>query len=595
MTFEGLQSDINGALDGGLTFAARIRLHRSGDDRRHRGHRPDPCRPSAVQPATPSRSRSTSPRSPSTGRARRRRSPFRGAALGRAELDGGGGADLVTRPRAERHSGRGRDRRGRGEDLLGEHGRHFSRHPVSTARISTAPASSSSSPPPRRQRPARALTAPGTWQSTRRRGACTGPMHSVTNANDGISYVSLDNITMGGRVSTGTLTSATRARPRARPRERPGLLDKHLGDTGHLLRAPASDNGNHGELGELQHHRQPWVSTDPRGSRWTSRPTPTGSTGPTARGPRGGRGSATPIRRPPRDARPDGTTAITGQSTASARTPGAVCGPRRSTRRPTGSTGRTRQLTRSPTRTWTAPAAAPTWRRDRRLPTAADGVTILKDPEPVSPPAVSGTTTVGSTLTCNAAASWAADAPNAGLYRMPASTVVRVDEGRQHDRRGDRLDPHPGLRRRVPLRAARRRTSPGRTRRRARPPERRRRARHRWWRRRRWQRRRGGGGGGDTTPARQRLRLRQDGGATKKNGTAKVPVDVPGAGELELSGQGHQDRLEQGRRRRGHRGPSRSSPNGKTKKKLKKKGKAKVTVEITFTPAGGEPNTEHRI
>jgi hypothetical protein len=51
-----------------------------------------------------------------------------------------------------------------------------------------------------------------------------------------------------------------------------------------------------------------------------------------------------------------------------------------------------------------------------------DGVSILKDPEPVSPPSVSGTAAVGSTLTCSPA-TWAADAPSGSLYRMPASTA----------------------------------------------------------------------------------------------------------------------------------------------------------------------------
>ena len=52
---------------------------------------------------------------------------------------------------------------------------------------------------------------------------------------------------------------------------------------------------------------------------------------------------------------------------------------------------------------------------------SADGVAILKDPEPVGPPSVTGTPETGSTLTCSVAA-WAPDQPNAGLYRVPEST-----------------------------------------------------------------------------------------------------------------------------------------------------------------------------
>ena len=51
-----------------------------------------------------------------------------------------------------------------------------------------------------------------------------------------------------------------------------------------------------------------------------------------------------------------------------------------------------------------------------------DGVTILRAPEPVSPPSVTGTPAVGSVLTCTAGA-WAPDQPNHALYRVPASTA----------------------------------------------------------------------------------------------------------------------------------------------------------------------------
>ncbi|MGH2961169.1 MAG: Ig-like domain-containing protein, partial [Solirubrobacterales bacterium] len=76
----------------------------------------------------------------------------------------------------------------------------------------------------------------------------------------------------------------------------------------------------------------------------------------------------------------------------------------------------------------------------------------------------------------------------------------------------------------------------------------------------------------------------------KKKGTATLPVAVPGAGALELagakvkpvtaeaSGAGEVD--------------LRVKAAGKARKKLKTKGKAKVAAEVTYTPDGGDPNTE---
>jgi hypothetical protein len=76
----------------------------------------------------------------------------------------------------------------------------------------------------------------------------------------------------------------------------------------------------------------------------------------------------------------------------------------------------------------------------------------------------------------------------------------------------------------------------------------------------------------------------------KKKGTATVPIDVPGAGDLELAGKkvkpeesqaggaGEVDLLVKAK--------------GKAKKKLKRKGKAKVALEVTFSPSGGDPATQ---
>jgi hypothetical protein len=82
-------------------------------------------------------------------------------------------------------------------------------------------------------------------------------------------------------------------------------------------------------------------------------------------------------------------------------------------------------------------------------------------------------------------------------------------------------------------------------------------------------------------------------GKTKKNkqkGTARLTVDVPGAGELGLAGKGLKP-------------ASVNAPGagqvslavkakGKARKALRRKGKKKLTPSVTFTPTGGTANTE---
>jgi hypothetical protein len=50
-----------------------------------------------------------------------------------------------------------------------------------------------------------------------------------------------------------------------------------------------------------------------------------------------------------------------------------------------------------------------------------DGVAILRHPEPVSPPMIGGTPSIGSTMTCTAGI-WAPDQPNAALYRSGSTS-----------------------------------------------------------------------------------------------------------------------------------------------------------------------------
>jgi hypothetical protein len=79
----------------------------------------------------------------------------------------------------------------------------------------------------------------------------------------------------------------------------------------------------------------------------------------------------------------------------------------------------------------------------------------------------------------------------------------------------------------------------------------------------------------------------------KKKGTARLPVTVPEAGTLTVSGKGVKTRFT---------AASTSvvagtsnvviKPKGKTKKKLNSRGKAKVKLSITYTPTGISANTQ---
>lgn len=72
----------------------------------------------------------------------------------------------------------------------------------------------------------------------------------------------------------------------------------------------------------------------------------------------------------------------------------------------------------------------------------------------------------------------------------------------------------------------------------------------------------------------------------KKKGTAKLPIDVPGAGKLKLTGKSVADAKASASRASTVKLPVK--PIGKLKKTLKKKGKAKAKVTVTFIPAGGD-------
>ena len=83
-------------------------------------------------------------------------------------------------------------------------------------------------------------------------------------------------------------------------------------------------------------------------------------------------------------------------------------------------------------------------------------------------------------------------------------------------------------------------------------------------------------------------------GKVKKNkhkGTAKLTVNVHGVGELDLAKTKKVKADEETAEAAGEEKLS-IKPKGKANKKLNKKGKAKVLAEVTYTPEGGEPNTQ---
>jgi DNA-binding beta-propeller fold protein YncE len=76
----------------------------------------------------------------------------------------------------------------------------------------------------------------------------------------------------------------------------------------------------------------------------------------------------------------------------------------------------------------------------------------------------------------------------------------------------------------------------------------------------------------------------------KKKGTAKLTVEVPGEGVLDLAGKNVKPATDETIDAGGVILPVKST--GRAKRKLKKKGKARVTLEVTFTPTGGAASTQ---
>jgi hypothetical protein len=85
-------------------------------------------------------------------------------------------------------------------------------------------------------------------------------------------------------------------------------------------------------------------------------------------------------------------------------------------------------------------------------------------------------------------------------------------------------------------------------------------------------------------------------GKVKKNkhrGTAKLTVNVPGPGELELEKTKKVNADEKVADVAGKEKLS-IKPKGKANTRLNTRGKAKITAKATYTPDGGEPNTESK-
>ncbi len=79
----------------------------------------------------------------------------------------------------------------------------------------------------------------------------------------------------------------------------------------------------------------------------------------------------------------------------------------------------------------------------------------------------------------------------------------------------------------------------------------------------------------------------------KRNGTAGLPAKVPGAGGIVLAA------TKQVKGARATAGGPRTvklavRPKGATKRRLTRRGAAKVKLAVTFTPTGGDPRTKHR-
>lgn len=78
----------------------------------------------------------------------------------------------------------------------------------------------------------------------------------------------------------------------------------------------------------------------------------------------------------------------------------------------------------------------------------------------------------------------------------------------------------------------------------------------------------------------------------KRKGTAKLFVNVPGSGVLELGGRKLKPMTQA---TTGGTAKLMIKPKGRARKALKRKGKVKVQATVTFTPTGGDANSQPKM
>jgi hypothetical protein len=197
-----------------------------------------------------------------------------------------------------------------------------------------------------------------------------------------------------------------------------------------------------------------------------------------------------------------------------------------------------------------------------------DGVTLLKKPEPVSPPSVSGTPTPGSTLTC-AAATWAADFVSGALYRMPRSTAfswTRDGNAIAGANNSTYTPTETGTYKCVHSATNFAGTSTQES------------------------------AAVSVVAGSNAVTIPDDAvDKSSKNGTATLTINVPGPGELQISGSG----LQAGVAATTTITVTQAGPvvlkiraKGKKKKRLNETGKVTVKPKITFTPTGGTTSSQ---
>ena len=260
MTLQGLQSDINGALDGGLTFGVepgftgQATIEVTTDDLTALDPAPQANDTFEIEVDQPEEaaywvaSKETVP-------------PIRNAALARAELDGGGGADLVTGPELfDTPSATAIDSVEGRIYWMNTGAFNPTQDGIWSANLDGTDKQlflSDSDTPPVGLKPPPAGVHLNAGQ---RHGDRPGNPPDLLGQHRDLRHL-LGEPGRHRHRRTGQHGRRDRidaGRARARPRERPGHLDQRRRpehESSHLVRPAAADRGNPGQLRELQHHR----------------------------------------------------------------------------------------------------------------------------------------------------------------------------------------------------------------------------------------------------------------------------------------------------------------------------------------------------